>query len=290
MEASTFRAPRLRGELAGAGGSSLGTEVKDGFAGPVRGFLHEAYEIGTFAGRTFIELPRVWKYTAEVLRQIGILITGSALILCFMTFMIGIECGLEANMVLRGYGATLYSGVFTSYCDIREMCPYMWGYILSAKVGCGLAAELGSMRIQEEIDAMESIGLNPMRFLVATRLAACWIVFPFVYALALASCFLANYIVIVLQIKEVSSGGWQFVNWAFSTPLDFVYSFIKMFVESTVIVMLAMFYGYRATGGPVGVGRATAKSMILNLILLHVLGAAMTMLFWGLSPNAPVGG
>jgi phospholipid/cholesterol/gamma-HCH transport system permease protein len=146
------------------------------------------------------------------------------------------------------------------------------------------------MRIQEEIDAMESIGLNPIRFLVATRLAACWIVFPFVYALALASCFLANYIVIVLQIKEVSSGGWQFVNWAFSTPLDFVYSFIKMFVESTVIVMLAMFYGYNASGGPVGVGRATAKSMILNLILLHVLGAAMTMLFWGLSPNAPVGG
>jgi phospholipid/cholesterol/gamma-HCH transport system permease protein len=241
MEAGTFRAPRLRGELAGAGGPSLGTEVKEGFVGPVRGFVNEAYEIGSFAGRTFIELPRVWRYTAEVLRQIGILITGSALILCFMTFMIGVECGLEANMVLRGYGATLYSGVFTSYCDIREMCPYMWGYILSAKVGCGLAAELGSMRIQEEIDAMESIGLNPIRFLVATRLAACWIVFPFVYALALASCFLANYIVIVLQIKEVSSGGWQFVNWAFSTPIDFVYSFIKMFVESTVIVMLAMF-------------------------------------------------
>jgi phospholipid/cholesterol/gamma-HCH transport system permease protein len=61
-------------------------------------------------------------------------------------------------------------------------------------------------------------------------------------------------------------------------------------VESTVILLLAMFYGYRASGGPVGVGRATAKSMILNLILLHVMGAAMTMLFWGLKPNAPVGG
>ena len=290
MEAGTFRAPRLRGELAGAGGPSLGGQARDGLVGPVRGFLNEAYEIGSFFGSTLVELPRVWRYTAEVLRQIGILITGSALIMCFMTFMIGIECGLEANYVLRGYGATLYSGVFTSYCNIREMVPYMWGYILSAKVGCGLAAELGSMRIQEEIDAMESIGLNPIRFLVATRLAACWIVFPFVYALALGAAFLANYIVIVLQIREVSSGGWQFVNWAFSTPLDFLYSFMKMFVESTVIVMLAMFYGFRASGGPVGVGRATAKSMILNLILLHVLGAGMTMLFWGLNPNAPVGG
>jgi phospholipid/cholesterol/gamma-HCH transport system permease protein len=288
MEASAPRAPRLRGELAG--GPSLGAQVADGFLGPIRAALREAYAIGAFFGRTFIELSGVWRYTGEILRQVGILITGSALIMCFMTFMMGTVCGLESQYVLRGYGATMYSGVFTSYCGVREMVPYMWGYILAAKVGCGLAAELGSMRIQEEIDAMESIGLNPMRFLVATRLVAIWIVFPFVYALALGAEFLANYLVIVMQIREVSSGAWQFIHWEFSTPLDFVYSYIRMMVESTVIVILAMFYGFRATGGPVGVGKATAKSMILNLILLHVIGAAMTMLFWGLSPNAPVGG
>ena len=284
MEASAFRTPRLRGQL------SHGTQVVEGFARPVKGVLGEAYAIGAFFGRTFVELGGVWRYTAEILRQVGILVTGSALIMCFMTFMMGTVCGLESQYVLRGYGATMYSGVFTSYCGVREMVPYMWGYILSAKVGCGLAAELGSMRIQEEIDAMESIGLNPIRFLVATRLVAAWIVFPFVYMLAMGAEFLANYMVIVLQIREVSSGAWQFIQWEFSTPLDFFYSFTRMMIESTVIVMLAMFYGYKASGGPVGVGRATAKSMILNLILLHVMGAAMTMLFWGLSPNAPVGG
>lgn len=272
------------------GGPSLVTEAGAGFVSPIRAALTESYEIGTFFGRTLVELPRVSRYTGEILRQIGILIAGSALIMCFMTFMMGTVCGLEADYVLRGYGATAYSGVFTSYCGVREMVPYMWGYILAAKVGCGLAAELGSMRIQEEIDAMESIGLNPIRFLVATRLVAVWIVFPFVYALALGSEFLANYFVIVIQIREISSGAWQSVMWEFSTPLDFLYSFIRMMVESTVIVMLAMFYGYRASGGPVGVGKATARSMILNLILLHVMGAAMTLLFWGLSPNAPVGG
>jgi phospholipid/cholesterol/gamma-HCH transport system permease protein len=288
MEASAFRAPRLRSELVA--GPSLGQQVSEGFWGPVRGVLNEAYEIGSFFGRTLLELRGVWRYTAEILRQIGILITGSALIIVFMTFVMGVECGLEANYVLRGYGATAYSGVFTSYCAIREMVPYMWGYILSAKVGCGLAAEMGSMRIQEEIDALESIGLNPIRFLVATRLVACWIVFPFVYMMALGTEFLANYVIIVMQIKEVSSGAWQTVHWEFSTPLDFVYSFTRMMIESTVIVTLAMFYGFNASGGPVGVGRATAKSMILNLILIHLIGAGCTMLFWGLNPNAPVGG
>jgi phospholipid/cholesterol/gamma-HCH transport system permease protein len=288
MEASTARVPRLRGELSG--GPSLGSEIAEGFARPFRSVLNEAYEIGSFFGRTVLELRSVWRYSAEILRQIGILITGSALIICFMTFMMGTVCGLEADYVLRGYGATAYAGVFTSYCGLREMLPYMWGYILAAKVGCGYAAELGSMRIQEEIDAMESIGLNPIRFLVSTRLMAAWIAFPFIYTLAMGAEFLANYVVIVMQIREISSGAWQTVMWEFSRPLDFGYSYIRMMLESTIIVMLAMFYGYRASGGPVGVGKATAKSMILNLILLHVIGGLCTVLFYGLSPNAPVGG
>jgi phospholipid/cholesterol/gamma-HCH transport system permease protein len=287
MESSGIRVPRFRGDVVS--GTGVGT-LAEGFAGPIRSALREASEIGSFAGRSFLELRGVWRYTAEILRQAGLIITGSALIMVFMVFMMGTVCGTEANYVLRGYGATTYSGVFTSYCAVREMIPYMWGYILAAKIGCGLAAEIGSMRIQDEIDALESIGVNPMRYVVATRLVAGWITFPFIFILATAAEFLANYLVLVVQIGEVSSGAWQSVNWAFSTPKDFFYSFIRVMVESTVILLLAMFYGYRASGGPVGVGRATAKSMILNLILLHVMGAAMTMRFWGLKPNAPVGG
>lgn len=287
MEASTVRAPRLRGDV---GAPSVGSRVGAGFAGPVRNILTEAAEIGTFFGRTFRELGGVWRYSAEIIRQAGILVTGSAAIICFMLFMMGVVCGTEANYVLRGYGATVYSGVFTSYCAVREMIPYMWGYILSAKVGCGLCAEIGSMRIQDEIDAMESMGINPMRYVVATRLVAAWLVFPFIWILGTAVHFVGNYLVLILQIGEVSQGGWENVHWTFSTPIDFLYSFLKIFVTGTVIVMLGMFYGYKASGGPVGVGNATAKSMILNLILLHVFGAGMTMLFWGLEPNAPVGG
>jgi phospholipid/cholesterol/gamma-HCH transport system permease protein len=288
MEASALRSPALRGEYAPK--PSAGSRFADGIVTPVRGAITEAAEIGQFAGRTLVELRGVWRYSSEILRQCGILIAGSAAIIIFMLFVMGVECGLEANYVLRGYGATVYSGVFTSYCAVREMIPYMWGYILAAKVGCGLCAEIGSMRIQDEIDAMESMGINPIRYIVATRLVAAWMTFPFIFLLGTCAHWAANYLIIVVQIGEVSQGGWENVHWIFTTPLDVFYSFAKIMVTGTVIVMLGMFYGFRASGGPVGVGTATARSMILNLVLIHVLGAAMTMLFWGVKPHAPVGG
>jgi phospholipid/cholesterol/gamma-HCH transport system permease protein len=288
MEAGALRAPALRGDYAPK--PSAGSRFADGLKGPVVGAIKEASEIGTFFGRTFSELGGAFRYSSEILRQCGILITGSAAIIVFMVFVMGVECGVEADYVLRGYGATVYSGVFTSYCAIREMIPYMWGYILSAKVGCGLCAELGSMKIQDEIDAMESMGINPMRYIVATRLLAAWLTFPFIWIVAVGAHYLANYLIIVVQIGDVSQGGWENVHWLFTTPIDVLFCFIKIMTTGTVIVMLGMFYGYRASGGPVGVGTATAKSMILNLVLLHLMGAGMTMLFWGVKPNAPVGG
>lgn len=287
MESSSLRAPRLRGEMAGP---PAGERFTKGLQGPVQGVLREAAEIGVFTGRAIMELRGVWRYSAEILRQCGILIAGSAAIICFMTFLMGTTCGTEANYVLRGYGATVYSGVFTSYCALREMIPYMWGYIFAAKVGCGLVAEIGSMRINDEIDAMESLGLNPMRYLIATRLVAAWITFPLIYLVGLAFHFLANYLVVVVQIGEVSQGGWEQVHWSFQNPTDIFYSELKIMLTGTAIVLVGMFYGYRARGGPVGVGNATARSMILNLVLIHIIGSLGTMVFWGLSPNAPIGG
>jgi phospholipid/cholesterol/gamma-HCH transport system permease protein len=287
MEANTVRTPQLRGELAPP--LTTADRAKRNLWRPVDGALSEASDIGVFVLRTLRELGNVWRYASEVLRQAGILISGTLLVVIFMAAMMGIVCGTESNYVLRGYGATVYSGVFTSYCG-REMIPYIFGYIWAAKVGTGLAAEIGAMRIQDEIDALESLGINPMCYVVATRLVAVWLVLPAFFILTAGTYYLFNYVILIDQIQEVSQGGWENVHWAFTRPLDLFYIFIRLSVFGTVIAMLGMFYGFRARGGPVGVGTATAKSMILNLILVHVLGAAMTSLFWGLKPNAPVGG
>jgi phospholipid/cholesterol/gamma-HCH transport system permease protein len=287
VEASSIRVRRRPGperEL------TPGARLARGFAAPVKSGLSVAGDLGLFAGEAFGEFGRVWRYSSEILRQIGILITGTALLICAMVFLMGTVCGTEADYVLRGYGASVYSGVFSSYCMTREMIPYMFGYIFTAKVGCGMAAEIGAMRIQNEIDALEATGVSPMRYVIAPRLVAGIAVLPFFWMLATASGFLAVYLVIVVQIGDVSAGGWSHVNWAFSTPIDFLYSGVKVMVAGTMILLIGMYYGYRATGGPVGVGTATAKSTILNLVLLHVVLGGMTVLFWGLNPNAPIGG
>ncbi|MEV4418401.1 ABC transporter permease [Patulibacter sp. NPDC049589] len=280
---------RIRRRPTARGGQSA-KRLGRGFREPVRGAVTEAGEMAIFATRAFREVPGAFRYSAEILRQTGIIITGSALVLVVMQFVMGMECATEANYVLRGYGATSYSGVFTAFCGLREMSPYMFGYIIAAKIGCGLVAELGSMRINNEFDAMESLGINPMRYVVATRLIAAWIALPMIFMVGFAVHTLADYLVIVLQIKEVSQGGWEGVHWAFIRPQDVLFAEIKIIVSGTLIVLVAMYYGFTAKGGPVGVGTATAKSMILNLVLIHLTGSLLTMVFWGLNPSTPVGG
>src|SRR5439155_17485935 len=104
----------------------------------------------------------------------------------------------------------------------------------------------------------ETIGLNPLRYVVATRLVACWICFPVFYFLVAGFYYLFAFLVLIFQIQEVSQGGWENVHWAFTTPQDALFGLIKLVVFGTVIAMLGMFYVFRARGGLIGVGTATA--------------------------------
>jgi phospholipid/cholesterol/gamma-HCH transport system permease protein len=94
----------------------------------------------------------------------------------------------------------------------------------------------------------------------------------------------------VQQIGEVSRGGYLDIFWMFQNPQDLVYSLSKGMVMATAIVLVGCYYGYNARGGPVGVGTATAKSMVLNIVLVHLIGMLGTQLFWGANPRAPIGG
>jgi phospholipid/cholesterol/gamma-HCH transport system permease protein len=161
---------------------------------------------------------------------------------------------------------------------------------MSAKVGTGIVAELGAMRINEEIDALEVMGVQPITFLAATRLLAAWLVLPFIYIAAVGVAYLASYLAVVKQIGEVSSGGYFLIFWMFQNPPDLLFSVIKGMVMATAIVLVGCYYGYHAGGGPVGVGTATAKSMVLNIVLVHLIGMLGTQVFWGANPRAPIGG
>ena len=257
-----------------------------------RGWLDSLGEIARFGGRVAVLVysGRVFRFFGESLRQAGILILGSALVIWGLVFVLGLQCGIEGAYLLRANGAPAYAGVFSAWCDLREILPYAFGYMLAAKVGTGIVAELGAMRISDEIDALEVMGINSMTFLCATRLLASWLVLPFMYMAGIGAAFQASYIAVVDQICYVSSGGYFLIFWQFQNPPDFLYSLIKAMFMATAIVLVACYYGYNASGGPVGVGRATAKSMVLNLVLVHVIGMLGTQIFWGANPRAPIGG
>src|ERR1700735_4417917 len=257
-----------------------------------RAWLDSFGDIVKFSARVLGDVGnlKVFKYFGETLRQAGILIISSTLVIWGLVFIIGLQCGIEGAYFNRSVGAPAYAGVFAAWCDLRELVPLSFGYMMAAKVGTGIVAELGSMRISDEIDALEVMGISGVTFLCATRLLAAWLVLPFVYICSIGAGFFASYLVVVHQIGNVSSGGFFQVFWVFQNPPDLLYSVIKAMVMATVIVLVGCYYGYNASGGPVGVGTATAKSMVLNIILVHLIGMLGTQVFWGANPKAPIGG
>jgi len=257
-----------------------------------RSMLASLGEITRFGGRIMgiVYTGRVFTFFGESLRQAGILILGSTIVIWGLVFTLGLTCGIEGAYLLRAQGAPAYAGVFAAWCDLREIAPYAFGYMMSAKVGTGIVAELGSMRISDEIDALEVMGIDSLRFLCATKLLAAWMVLPFMYIAAIGAGFFASYLAVVQQIGEVSSGGFFLIFWMFQNPPDLIYSVIKGMTMATAIVLVGCYYGYTAGGGPVGVGTATAKSMVLNIVLVHLIGMLGTQVFWGANPRAPIGG
>ena len=129
-----------------------------------------------------------------------------------------------------------------------------------------------------------------MAFLCASRLVAALLTLPFLYLAAVGVAFLASYIAVVEQVGEVSSGGYFLIFWMFQNAPDLVFSLIKGMAMAIVIVLVGAYYGYTASGGPVGVGAATAKSMVFNIVAVHLIGMAGTQVFWGANPRAPIGG
>jgi phospholipid/cholesterol/gamma-HCH transport system permease protein len=249
-------------------------------------------EIARFSARVVLEIfdGRVLRFLGETLRQAGILILGSAIVIWGLAFILGLQCGIEGAYFSRSVGAPSNAGTFAAWCDLREIMPYAFGYMMSAKVGTGLVAEIGAMRISDEIDALEVMGISSVTFLCATRLLGAWLVLPAVYVGAVGAGFLASYFAVVQQIGEVSAGGYFVIFWMFQNPPDLLYSLIKGMAMATVIVLVGCYYGYTASGGPVGVGTATAKSMVLNTVMVHLVGMVGTQVFWGSNPRAPIGG
>ena len=207
-----------------------------------------------------------------------------------LVFILGLQCGIEGAYFNRSVGAPAYAGVFAAWCDLREVIPYAFGYMMAAKVGTGIVAELGAMRISDEIDALEVMGVNPMIFLCATRLLGAWMTLPFMYLAAIGVGYFASYLAVVEQIGEVSSGGYFLIFWMFQNPPDLVIQPDQGHGHGDGDRARRLLLRLHRLGRTGRRGHGDGEVDGLNIVLVHIIGMMGTLVFWGANPRAPIGG
>ncbi|NKQ54226.1 ABC transporter permease [Amycolatopsis sp. K13G38] len=235
-----------------------------------------------FSARVFRDLPTAVRlYPSEVFRQSAYLIRSNGLVVLFMLFMLGALLGITGTFLFEGVGLESYVAAINAVPLMRGVIEIVFGWILAAKAGCGIVAELGAMRISEEIDAMEVMGIRPIPYLASTRLAASLIVLPFLFITALGVHFLAARLFFVDLLSTVSAGGFTYVLFLLQSFRDFANALIWGTLVGVIVTVVSCFYGYNARGGPVGVGRNTAQAMLVNLVLISVTAMILAQLFYG---------
>ncbi|GAA1479727.1 ABC transporter permease [Gordonia sinesedis] len=261
--------------------------------------LDGAGEQMSFYGRAVLWIPRtITHYTKEVLRILaevtfgvgGLAVIGGTVgIMVLMTAFTGVVVGLQAFAALNTLGSQALTGFLNAYINTREVAPLIAGLSLSATVGCGFTAQLGAMRISEEIDALETMAVPSVPFLVTTRVIAGFVAVIPLYVIGLLSAYLASRLVTTL-FNGQSGGSYDHYFNLFLPPVDVLWSFGKVLIFAFVIILVHCYYGYYASGGPAGVGVAVGYAVRAALVLIAVLDFFLGLAIWGTTTTIRVGG
>jgi phospholipid/cholesterol/gamma-HCH transport system permease protein len=248
--------------------------------------------IGEFLGftlRSVALIPTAIRlYPSEIFRYSGVLVRGSALVVLFMLFNLGLLGGLLADTQLRPLGVTSLNGAALSVAIFRGCVQVILGWVVAAKIGCGLVTELGAMRINEEIDALEVMGMNPVAYLVSTRIAAVFLVTPGLIIAGYWMAFWGAWLVDVPFLGSVSDGAFWNYLFQLQNLKDFFIVTAWAVLSIALATLIAAYFGYTAKGGPVGVGDNTARSMLMSMAAVAVLATIIIQLAYGVDANSPI--
>jgi phospholipid/cholesterol/gamma-HCH transport system permease protein len=235
----------------------------------------------------------VTRYPKEILRliaEIGMgtgamaVVGGTAVIIGFVTMSAGSLVAIQGLASLGHIGIETLLGFVSAFINVRLVAPIVTGIALAATVGAGATAELGAMRISEEIDALEVMGVKSISFLASTRIMAGLVVIIPLYALAMIASFLSPQITTTVLYGQ-SHGTYEHYFRTFLRPDDVFWSFVEAIIITAVVMITHCFYGYNAGGGPVGVGEAVGRSMRFSLVSVQVVVLAAALALYGVNPN-----
>jgi len=212
----------------------------------------------------------------------GALIVGGGMVFVIfsMSFFTGTEVGLQGFKGLEQLGAQAFTGLVASWANTREVTPLIAGVALAAQVGAGFTAELGAMRISDEIDALEVMSIPTFVYLVCTRVVAALLAIIPLYLIALFASYGATYLV-TTKFFGLSPGVYNHYFKLFLPAQDIFYSLIKACVYAVVVALIHCYYGFFASGGPEGVGVAVGRAIRLSIVTVVVLNLVLSLVMWG---------
>nr|WP_246228055.1 ABC transporter permease [Mycolicibacterium helvum] len=251
-----------------------------------------------FFGRVLVTTPvALRRYRREFLRNLSDIAWGNGSIVVGggtvgVALVLGVTAG--ALLAVEGYnslnllGLGPATGMLASWGSTREMAPIMIALAFTTQAGCRFTAHLGAMRLSEEIDAMETMAINPIPYLVTTRVVASVVAVIPLFLACLAAAYLAAEAVV--GFTPTSLGTYEHYFALFSSGRDVVYATIKAVVFTFVAAVIQCYYGYFATGGPEGVGVAAGHAMRASITAIIMLNALLTMAMWGVDAGVRFGG
>jgi phospholipid/cholesterol/gamma-HCH transport system permease protein len=245
-----------------------------------------------WSGRTIRRYKKeVIRLLAEVSLGSGALsvIGGTVGVIAFLAFFTGSQVGLQGYSSLNQLGTGAFTGFVSAYLNTREIAPLVAGLALAATVGCGFTAQLGAMRISEEVDALEVMGIPSLPFLVTTRMIAGFVAVVPLYVLGLLSSYGATRFIVVHYFGQ-SAGTYDHYFHLFLPPIDVLYSFLKVMVFAVVIILIHCYYGYNASGGPAGVGVAVGKAVRTSIVAINIVDFFFSLAVWGATTTVRIAG
>lgn len=209
---------------------------------------------------------------------------GVVSVLLILGVAVGASLAVEAFAVLNIIGFGALSGIISGVGAVRVIGPLVGGIAFAAQTGCRMTAEIGSMRIGDEIDAVEAMGLRPIPFVVGTRLlGGLASVIPGYLVTLVSTFFVMDTVIRLFHGQPGGTYNHYFVE--FLTATDIAYSMIKVTIYCAAVTLIHCYYGYFASGGPVGVGQASGRAVRASLVTIMVLDFTTTVALWGLHPT-----
>ncbi len=251
-----------------------------------------------FYAKAMADIVPALKHRGEVTRLIsditlgpGALIVGAgtAGVIFFMSFFTGTQVGLEGYKGLQLIGAETFTGFVSAFANTREITPLIAGVTLAAQVGAGFTAEIGAMRVNEEIDALEVMAVRPIPYLVSTRIMAAVVAIIPLFLIGLFASYIATKLIVV-NLLGLSGGTYEHYFKTFLPPIDVAYSLIKAVIFAIAVALIHCYYGFNARGGPAGVGIAVGKAIRASIVAVNLLNLMLSSFMWGVSDTVRIAG